>query len=94
MQINFLQTQKEKEIPEQIEHSWMDFPIQKGREDMDRIVTNQLINLNHIIRETAYIKEVEELLMKYDEIIFKGPHNIENYTMIKHAIHLIIKKLI
>src|ERR1044072_5980876 len=51
-----------------------------------------MINPNHIIGDTAYIKEVEELLTQYDKIILKGPHNIGNYTMVKHAIHFITKK--
>jgi len=42
----------------------MDFLIQKEREDIDRITTSQMINLNHIIGETVYIKEVEELLIQ------------------------------
>ena len=70
----------------------MDFFIQEGKEDIDRIATSQMINLNHIIGETAYIKEVEELLIQYDEIISKGPHDIGNCTMVEHAIHLITKK--
>ena len=61
-QINFLQTQVEIKIPEEIEHPWMDYLIQEERDDINRIVTSQIINLNHIIGETAYIKEVEELL--------------------------------
>ena len=70
----------------------MDFLIQEGREDIDKIATNQLINLNHIIGEIAYIKEIKELLTQYDEIISKGSYDIENCTMVEHAIHLIIKK--
>jgi hypothetical protein len=68
-QINFLQTREKMRIPEEVEHPWMDYLIYEGREDIDRIATSQMINLNHIIGETAYIKEVEELLTEYDEII-------------------------
>ena len=60
----------------------MDFLIQERREDIDRITISQMINLNHIIEETAYIKKVEELLTQYDKIIFKGSHNIRNCTMV------------
>src|ERR1043165_1251968 len=72
----------------------MDFLIQERREDIDRIAISQMINLNHIIGETAYIKEVEELLIQYDEIISKGLHDIRNCIMVEHAIHLITKKSI
>src|ERR1043165_9317128 len=92
-QINFLKTQKEIDIPEEIEHPWMDYLIQEGRDDIDRIATKQIIDLNHIIGETAYIREIKELLTEYDEIISKGPHDIGNCTMVEHAIHLITKKL-
>ena len=51
-----------------------------------------MIDFNHIIGETGYIKEGEELLTEYDKIISKGPHDIGNCTMVEHAIHLIIKK--
>ena len=51
-----------------------------------------MINLNHIIEETAYIKEVKELLIQYDEIISKRPHDIGNCTIVEHAIYLITKK--
>ena len=91
-QVNFLQTREEIEIPEEVEHPWMDYLIQKEREDINRIATKQMIDLNHIIGETAYIKEVEELLAEYDEIISKGPYDIGNCTMVEHAIHLIMKK--
>src|ERR1044072_9698775 len=86
-QINFLQTQEETEIPEEVEHPWIDYLIQEGRDDINRIATKQIIDLNHVIGETAYIKEVEELLTEYDEIISKGPHDIGNCTMVEHAIH-------
>src|ERR1043165_7907551 len=91
-QINFLQIEKEIEIPEQVEYLWMNFLIQEEKENIDRIAISQMINLNHIIGETAYIKEVEELLKQYDEIISKGSHDIKNCIMVKHAIHFIIKK--
>ena len=70
----------------------MDYLIQEGREDINRIATSQLINLNYIIRKTTYIKEVKELLIQYDEIISKGSHDIGNCTIVEHVIHLITKK--
>src|ERR1043165_3748815 len=46
-QINFLQTQKEINILEEVKHPWMDYLIQEGRDDVDRIATKQMIDLNH-----------------------------------------------
>src|ERR1043165_964314 len=46
-QINFLKTQKEIDIPEEIEHPWMDYLIQEGRDDIDRIATKQIRSEEH-----------------------------------------------
>ena len=38
---------------------------------------------------TIYLKEVQQILNEFDEIILKGVHNIENYMIIEYAIRLI-----
>jgi len=44
------------------------------------------VNLHEII--AAYSEEVQQIFNKFDEIVSKGPHDIENYLTIEYAIRL------
>src|SRR5688572_15339208 len=63
-----------------------DLFIQWAEEDQYR-------KLYEIISEEALKPEIEEivkeLLKEYDEVVSKGDHDIENYTLVEHAIRLI-----
>ena len=43
---------------------------------------------------STYSEEVQQILDEFDEIVSKGPHDIENCLTIEHAIRLITNVLV